>query len=264
MPTATPPGRPGNLSADQEAKLREFWLATLEVFGINHEESNGASGTSTPVTSEDTSAAKKDKKRHGLFGRKHKKEDIDSSAGGDDEDKYGQTKEFKQALQSQSPEALRAAFWSMVKHDNPDALLLRFLRARKWDVHNALVMLISTMHWRSVEMHVDDDIMLTGEPGALMASKSGNGSEKREGGDFLAQLRMGKSFLHGVDKEGRPMCFVRARLHRSGEQTERSLERYTVFTIETARMLLRSPVDTATIVFDMTGFSMANMVSGPL
>lgn len=41
------------------------------------------------------------------------------------------------------------------------------------------------------------------------------------------------------------MCFVRARLHKQGEQTEESLERYTVFIIESARMLLEPPVDTA-------------------
>ncbi|KAK4897270.1 hypothetical protein LTR28_001735, partial [Elasticomyces elasticus] len=153
----------------------------------------------------------------------------------------------------------------MAKHDNPDALLLRFLRARKWDVHNALVMLVSTMHWRAVEMHVDDDIMLNGELHALRQSKSaGSKAEQGEGADFLAQMRMGKSFLHGVDREGRPMCFVRVRLHRQGEQSEKSLERYTVYTIETARMMLKPPVDTATIVFDMTSFSMANMDYTPV
>jgi hypothetical protein len=38
---------------------------------------------------------------------------------------------------------------------------------------------------------------------------------------------------------------VRARLHKAGEQSEESLERFTVYTIETARMLLRPPIDTA-------------------
>ncbi len=41
------------------------------------------------------------------------------------------------------------------------------------------------------------------------------------------------------------MCFVRVRLHRQGEQSEESLERYTVFVIESARMVLSPPVDTA-------------------
>ena len=94
-------------------------------------------------------------------------------------------------------------------------------------------------------MHVDDDIMKLGEEGSLLASQSSNPTAKKSGEDFVAQMRMGKSFLHGADKSGRPMCFVRVRLHKQGEQSEESLERYTVFVIESARMILVPPVDTA-------------------
>ena len=125
-------------------------------------------------------------------------------------------------------------------------------------------MLVATMHWRSQDMHVDDDIIVRGEAHAAAESSSSNPAEKKEGGDFMAQLRMGKSFLHGTDKDGRPCCYVRVRLHRQGEQSERSLERFTVYTIETARMMLQPPVDTATIVFDMTDFTMANMDYTPV
>ncbi|KAL9590573.1 MAG: hypothetical protein Q9203_000625 [Teloschistes exilis] len=237
------PGRPGNLTADQEAKLRELWKATLQVFAVKGlgkpqdlEDDQSGSGTATP-----NKAAKK--KKHGMF-RRHKDED-DDGASTDQEDKYGQSKEFQQVLATENPENLRKAFWSMVKHDHPDGLLLRFLRARKWDVHNALVMLIATMNWRMKDIHVDDDIMKNGEGKAVIDCTSTNATVKKEAQDFLAQLRLGKSFLHGTDKQGRPMCFVRVRLHKQGEQSEPSLERYTVYTIETARLLLAPPVDTA-------------------
>ncbi|KAK3697622.1 phosphatidylinositol transfer protein csr1 [Vermiconidia calcicola] len=259
MSSKMPPGRPGNLTADQEAKLKDMWSAVLEVFGVSHE--THANGTSTPASESTTPDAKKKKKgRLSLLGKRDKHSDSD----GGDNDKHGQTKEFQQAIASQSPESLREAFWAMSKHDHPDALLLRFLRARKWDVQAALVMMVSTMHWRSMEMHVDDDIMKNGEGEALRETKSSNAAVKKEGDDFMAQLRMGKSFLHGADKDGRPCCYVRVRLHRQGEQSERSLERFTVYTIETARMMLRPPVDTATIVFDMTDFALANMDYTPV
>jgi len=263
MPTTTPPGRPGNLTPEQEKKLQEFWLATLEIFGVTHEHTdavNGAATIDTDSTAED--GKKKKKSRLAVFGKKPK--DVETSSTTSSDDKYGQTKEFQHALANQKPEELRETFWSMVKHDDPDALLLRFLRARKWDVQNALVMLVSTMHWRSAEMHVDDDIMFNGETGAVKVAKTGTGAEKKDAEGFLEQLRMGKSFLHGTDSEGRPITVVSARLHKPGEQSEKSLERYTVFVIETARMLLRPPVDTATIIFDMTGFSMANMDYTPV
>ena len=101
------------------------------------------------------------------------------------------------------------------------------------------------MHWRLQEMHVDDSIMAKGEGAAVSDESSPNAAIKKEGNDFMAQLRLGKSFLHGTDREGRPMCFVRVRLHKQGEQSEPSLERYTVYLIETARLLLSPPVDTA-------------------
>ena len=97
-------------------------------------------------------------------------------------------------------------------------------------------------------MHVDDDVIKHGEGGALEDSKSKDPARKKEGDDFLQQLKIGKSFLHGTDKEGRPLCIVRVRLHHPGEQSERSMERYTVYIIETARLALRPPVETAVSV----------------
>lgn len=233
------PGRPGNLTADQEAKLQELWTATLTVFGVQAPDTeNRQSGPGTA-----TSDLTPSKKKQSIF-RKQKDEDNNKTSG-DQNDKYGQSKAFQQVLATQNPESLRKAFWSMVKHDNPDGLLLRFLRARKWDVHNALVMMIATMNWRMHEVHVDDDVMKKGESQAMQDKSSGNATVKKEAQDFLAQMRLGKSFLHGTDKEGRPMCFVRVRLHKQGDQSETSLERYTVYTIETARLLLASHVDTA-------------------
>ncbi|KAK5107223.1 hypothetical protein LTR62_001631 [Meristemomyces frigidus] len=262
MATQTPPGRPGNLTPDQEARLKEMWAVTLEVFGVMHDPDHADTNGTAKPPSEATTEKKKSKLS--LFGKKKNRLSTASTNSTEGNDKHGQNQEFQQALASQTPEQLREAFWSMTKHDHPDALLLRFLRARKWDVHAALIMLVSTMHWRSDEMHVDDSIMKEGEAHALHETTSSNPTDKKEGADFMAQLRMGKSYLHGTDKDGRPCCYVRVKLHRQGEQSERSLERFTVYTIETARMMLRPPVDTATIVFDMTDFSMANMDYTPV
>ncbi|KAI9833837.1 MAG: hypothetical protein M1826_006360 [Phylliscum demangeonii] len=268
-----PPGRPGNLSSEQDAKLRELWAALFRVFGISPTsgpevtgdvvagaEDDGPDDSPDGIGNSNGNVPEKKRKRHlGIFGRKsHKEHDAAVPAKSDSasiasssvmttdaDDKYGQTKQFKQALASQTPDELRTAFWSMVKMDNPDALLLRFLRARKWDVEKALVMLISTLHWRLHEVHVDDDVIKLGDAGALEASQSADRATEKEAEGFLAQLRMGKSFIHGTDLEGRPICLVRVRLHRQGEQSESSLERYTVYVIETTRLLLTSTVDTA-------------------
>jgi hypothetical protein len=255
----TPPGRPGNLTPEQEEKLRRLWSLILEAFGRGESNEGDAEANRTTASSEQAgvSPSDKSKRKRSLFGRKtatHSGADnpppgassvLGSLSDADPDDKYGQVRQYLDALANQSPESIRETLWAMVKHDHPDALVLRFLRARKWDVEKALVMLISTMNWRLTEMHVDDDIMKNGEGGALAAAKGEDGPKTKLGHDFLAQLRMGKAFLHGRDKAGRPICFVRVRLHRQGDHCEESLERTTVFIIETARLLLNPPVDTA-------------------
>lgn len=177
-PASTLPGRPGNLTAEEEAKLKELWLVTLRVFGVSSP--TGSELTSpppaTPAVVEDPDSAisvtslsldprKKNRKSFGRFlSRKSRPEketekkeslvqelvvNVDTA-----DDKYGQTADFKAALADQTPAELREAFWGMVKCDNPDGLLLRFLRARKWDVDKALVMMVATMNWRSKELNV--------------------------------------------------------------------------------------------------------------
>lgn len=240
-------GHLGNLSAEQEEKLRQFWHAIFGICGLADKSANAEAAVKDAASTAEPEAAAP-KKRFSLFrGKEPAASSSDPFAKGstDSDDKFGLTKQFNDALAKHSPETIRETIWSMMKHDHPDALALRFLRARKWDVQKALIMLVSALEWRHSEMKVDDDIMKNGEGGAMNAEKNGTGSEKTVGADFLAQLRMGKSFLHGVDKENRPICVVRVRLHRNGDQCTESIERYTVHIIETARLALERPIETA-------------------
>lgn len=264
MPAEPAPGTVGNLTPEQEAKLQEFWVLLLKVCGVNPEGVE-QSGESTPssTSQKKEQQPQQSKRRFGLFGGGKSSEDDDAasvkSANGissslasinitDGDDKYGQSKEFQQALVDMKPEEIRTTLWNMVKQDNPDTLLLRFLRARKWDVKKALIMLVSTIRWRLLEVKVDDDIMKNGEHLALKQSQSSDPAEKKAGEDFLLQMRLGKSFLHGVDKLGRPICVVRVRLHKASDQSTEALDRFTVYTIESARMMLAPPVETAVSV----------------
>ncbi|OTA99951.1 hypothetical protein M426DRAFT_76060 [Hypoxylon sp. CI-4A] len=270
------PGRPGNLTPEQDEKLRKFWEMFLQVCGVYGEDGSGDTETASeaPSNTGASGTEKPKKKKLSLFRKKNKDKDKESTGSkvpamdnlkeNDPEDKWGENKIYLDTLATHSPEQIRATIWSMVKHDNPDALLLRFLRARKWDLQKALVMLMSTMNWRCTEAHVDDEIMANGEEIATVNEKNASGDTKKLAEDFLAQLRMGKSYCYGADKAGRPICIVRARLHKAGEQSEAGLERFTVYLIETTRFMLSPPVDTACVLFDMTGFSLANMDYTPV
>lgn len=241
------PGHLGNLTTEQEDKLRKLWGAVFKVCGVAGHD--GADATSVNDTKSTAEPETPKKKRGFSFFRSASQPGSPSSNGNatdsTDDDKYGLTKQYQDILASQKPEEIRETMWAMMKHDHPDALLLRFLRARKWDVEKALVMLISAMNWRHTKMKVDPDIMKNGEAGAAADEKSSDEKVKKLGHDFLKQSRLGKSFLHGIDKDGRPICIVRVRLHKASDQSPESLERYTVFIIETARLALKPPVDTA-------------------
>lgn len=183
------PGRPETLTGEEEAKLKEFWVVVLKVFGVanaNEEAVTGGTGRddktvqqvaedlSATTISEDPKKKKEESRKSKigslLYRSKKEKEQQPTPAPAtaalasnpatvvakidEGDDKHGQAKDFKAALATQTPAELREAFWSMVKSDNPDALLLRFLRARKWDVEKALVMMVATMQWRANEMKV--------------------------------------------------------------------------------------------------------------
>jgi hypothetical protein len=167
-------GRPGNLTEEQKVKLKEMWTTAFKVFGVpvpstTVSETDVESLNEAPRTNTETSDPKKGGgKLTSLFKKKKDKEatpsprpsttelpaDVSKLSISDGDDKYSQTKDFKEAIATSTPQEIRDTFWQMVKADHPDALFLRFLRARKWDVNKAIVMLVATMHWRSKDLDV--------------------------------------------------------------------------------------------------------------
>lgn len=182
------PGRPNNLTEEQKVKLKEMWGTAFKVFGVPLDvESESATATEVPTPTEGvartvteaTEAATEPQPKKGggkiksLFKKKDKAEastsgsstptaaatpDLSQSISqfviSESDDKYSQTKEFKDLLATSTPQEIQDTFWRMVKCDHPDSLFLRFLRARKWDVPKAIVMFVATLRWRSKELDV--------------------------------------------------------------------------------------------------------------
>ncbi|KAG0205899.1 hypothetical protein BGX33_007695 [Mortierella sp. NVP41] len=141
---------------------------------------------------------------------------------------------------------VRTELWNNVMCDHPDSLVLRFLRARKWHIGNGLVMLLKAFKWRQ-EMNVEDVKTL--------------GDDELEAAypKFKKQLEMGKFYVHGTDKHGQPVVYLNVQLHRAGDQDYKTLERLTIYLMETGRLLIQSPVETVALVFDLTNFGLGNM-----
>lgn len=127
-----------------------------------------------------------------------------------------------------------------------DSLMLRFLRARKWNVTNGMNMILKAFKWRT-----EDDI-------EEVKSKNEDELDSTYRG-FKLQMEMGKSYVHGTDKTGRPVVYINVRLHKPSDQDPKALEKFTVYVMETGRLMIQPPVETACLVFDMTGFGLSNM-----
>ncbi|KAJ5924188.1 hypothetical protein N7466_008375 [Penicillium verhagenii] len=270
------PGFLGNINEDQEVKLQKLWAILLRAAEIpSEEDANGvveeAPASPTPsapprrmsllsrtTTSQSTTSDKAVPTLTRPYQQKFMAYLRELGIG------PNETKMVQKALSEISPGELRQGILELLKHDHPDAMMLRFLRARKWDICKAFAMMMEAIVWRVKEMHVDDDVMAKGELYALKQENGSNPSSKKAGKDLLDQMRMGKSYVHGFDKIGRPIVVIQVRLHKPGAQSEETLERYIVHVIESVRLLMAGQVETACVLFDMTGFGLSNMEYPPV
>lgn len=139
---------------------------------------------------------------------------------------------------------LRSAFLTLLRQDHPDAFLLRFLRAEKWDVPKAWIKFVASLYWRSFEYRIDEEVLSKGEEyNWLRSQEEADTVSRKDGQSFMHQLKVGKGYLHGCDRAGRPICFVRVRTHYAGQQTQKGLFDYIMQGIETARLLQVPPVE---------------------
>lgn len=239
------PGFFGNLNQDQETKLQKMWTIFLKaVESPSDDEPSDTQAPRRQSTLGRSSSTLSDKNSQSTSQYQQRVMGVLRELG----IKAHETKMVETALSNITPTELRQGILDLLKHDNPDAMLLRFLRARKWDIPKAFAMAIEAMVWRVKEMHVDEDVMGKGELGALKQERSSNAAEKKAGKDFLAQMRMGKAWVHGTDKLGRPIVTIRVKLHKPGAQSEEALERFIVHVIESVRLTVSPPVETAVSV----------------
>lgn len=125
-----PEGYVGNLNDEHEAKLREMWLeffSCVEKAQGKGGAEGGAGAATVGVNQEDN-----DPKKSGIPKGDEAKEEAK---------KKEEEKAMNDLLQEYGKDALRNSFWRFVKFDDPDTIMLRFLRARKWDVGRAIAMM---------------------------------------------------------------------------------------------------------------------------
>jgi hypothetical protein len=162
------------------------------------------------------------------------------------------SQEFLQNLDNKSPENFKQGLWDTILADHPDATVLRFLRARNWDVAEAVNMLASAINWR-IGRRINTNLNREGESVGL--KKTLTADEEA----FIRQYRSGKSYVRGTDKDDRPVYIIKVRLHDPSKQSAAAMETYVLHNIEMLRVMSREPHDKVCLIFDLTGFGLRNM-----
>ncbi|KXS19710.1 CRAL/TRIO domain-containing protein [Gonapodya prolifera JEL478] len=258
--TANDPGHVNNLSKDQERSLRRFWARILSELSDKDgdlagyslaDDDDGAPSAKAMRTSSSISATSNvsSGSRNGV-GTTDPDEDESDDEFHDalegpvftEEDKAGieKTKEFIDPGADATRDQMLQELYYSCGFDDADVMVLRFLRARKWDISKAYIMITNAIKWR-----------LKSDVKGLL--------EKGESFIGFSSLEKGKGYyLPVTDKLGRPVvCVHVARHHKNDPLIE--TERFTIWEMETGRQILKYPAEAATIVFDMTDFGLKNM-----
>ena len=218
----------GNLNADQKSKLSFMWDLVFTV--LNHP----------------------DKAVKGEFSEEDELGHHDAHLSKQDQQKQAKSlKEEQEALQelfaTHGVEEFHDQLWFLFGPDIPDMIMLKFLRARKWNVHRAFAMLCKCVKWR-----IESDVMGIVAKGDLGLS--------REDPTYAIQGPAEKVYSLGYsDKNVMPVIMIHVKNHVAAAQPAETMTKFVISAAETFRTLVVYPNDKVIVVFDMSGFGMRNM-----
>ncbi|UZJ56071.1 hypothetical protein CBS101457_005391 [Exobasidium rhododendri] len=156
-----------------------------------------------------------------------------------------EAKEMREFLEKYGGERLREVFWDIVKGEHPDAIMLRFLRARKWDIDRAIAVIGSTAAFR-----VENDVKGIVKGGELELSKTRGGKKI---------FTNGISYVYGASSIGEPVYFIEVGKHFSHNQTQEELKKGVILLQEWLQMLMPPPIEKKVVIFNLNDFGIRNM-----
>lgn len=113
-------------------------------------------------------------------------------------------------------------------------------------LEEAIAMLANVMKWR-IDVGVDKIL------------EQGEEALNRDLYAFDLQMKSGKMYIHGTDRQNRPICYVHAKLHNPRAQSFEALRAFTIYCFETVRPFLSPPKHQICVLVDMSGSGLKNM-----
>lgn len=149
-----------------------------------------------------------------------------------------------------SPKEIQHALLKVMRNDLLDNFVLRFLRARKWNVNNCIQMLYNSANWRQ-NFPADRWLMEADGPSYLKQLNKG----------LIKNFTAEKAWIYGRDRDNNVLFWFQAQKHFGTDASAYETQRYALLCVEWVRLFLQDyheSADTCTIVFDLTGFTLKN------
>ncbi|KAL9937699.1 hypothetical protein V8E36_003244 [Tilletia maclaganii] len=156
-----------------------------------------------------------------------------------------EAKEMNLFLQRHGGARLRKVFWEIVKGEHPDTVMLRYLRARRWNVDRALAVIGNIAAFR-----VENDVFGLVKRGEAELVKTVGGGKV---------YRNGIAYAWGATDSGLPICYIEVARHFASNQTQEELKQSIILFQEWLGILMPPPVSRKIVCFNMTGFGLRNM-----
>lgn len=218
----------GNLNADQKSKLSFMWDLVFTVLNHPDKAVKGEFSEEDELGHHDTHLSKQDQQKQA----KSLKEEQEA---------------LKELFAIHGVEEFHDQLWFLFGPDIPDMIMLKYLRARKWNVHRAFAMLCKCIKWR-----IESDVLGIVAKGDLGLS--------REDPKYALQGPAEKVYSLGFsDKNVMPVIMIHVKNHIASTQPAETMTKFVISAAETFRTLVVYPNDKVIVVFDMAGFGMKNM-----
>ncbi|KAF9583518.1 hypothetical protein BGW38_009285 [Lunasporangiospora selenospora] len=232
QPVPVTDGRLGHLTPEQTEKLQQFWVRLYDIFdGKTAFDQTAPSSFKGQNRDEDT--PKEAPKSGGWFSRGKATPAAETASVSEPAPRFTGADLYK-------------TYWKLTMMDHPDLIVLKFIRARKWNLDDAMKMFLNALKWRIVE-RLDELVELSDEELDAKYPK------------FIEQMKLGKGYLRGADPLDRPMSVVNTRLHHKNDQPPETIHRFTLYTMECGRMVLPQGAETVIVIFDLSNFGLDNM-----
>ncbi|KAL4402211.1 hypothetical protein ACI68E_001863 [Malassezia pachydermatis] len=216
-----------NLNEDQKSKLSYMWDLIFSVLKDPEMAKQGHFAPGDEIASHDAHLSKEDKAKEA-------------------KSLHEEAEALKQLFKTHGVDEFYEQLWFLFGPDIPDMILLKFLRARKWNVHRAFAMLCKCVKWR-IESKVME-LVIKGDLGL------GKEDEK-----YGLQGPAAKTFAAGMTDNLMPIIYIHVARHIAKMQSAETMTKFVISSAESFRCLVTYPNDKVVIVFDLTGFGMKNM-----